>query len=425
MLALKRYLWIICVVSLSWAHCAVLCPASEWEISSETILRTFQRNTVGGDDRRVLPLYEYLQVDYSDRDAGGLAFQGYGWIRKDTAESDYYEDDPEGNLIYACLSYSRPHSPHRISFGRQHIFAGAADDSVDGLRVDLGLNRLLSLSAYGGIPVHLEETEGRSQDTIYGGRLALLFAPNAELGISYKNLRDNGEAQEQTVGTDLYWSPLAQLSFDGRSAYNSTTNGWQEHNYSAQVDLGPFKVVPLFQYVQYQDYFDPAENRSNLFRFLFNSEEVLTSWGLDAFWSGLGQTEIGFRSRHYDYDLRQTEALYLSGLLTLNLTSKLTMGAEVGNMAGETSEDRYQLYRVYCAWSAADLLGASGQVSADLLFQSFDEAIYGVDKALLVSLSAGRSFINAKSFVKASLNYSQDPFFDDDLSGIMTFLFVF
>lgn len=400
-------------VSFGWA--------AEWDITSETILRSFQRSTIQGDDENIMPLYEYLSIDYGNHETGGISFHGHGWLRKDLMSSDLYEDDPDGELLYAYLSYSRPHSAHKISLGRQHIFAGVANESVDGVRVDLGLGNYAALSAYGGIPVDLEETEGRSRDLIYGGRLALLIAPAAEVGVSYKYLEDNGELYEETMGADLFWSPLTFLALNGRSAYNLETRGWREHNYSAQINAAGFEFAPTYQHFRYEDYFSSAENRNNLFRFLFDSEERLTTLGADASWGGLKIVEIGVRGRRYEYELRDTTAMLISGLLTLNFTPAITLGAEAGSMDGETPEDSYQLYRAYIVWSPGTLLGPSGQISADLLYQAFDQAIYGVDTALFASLSAGRSFIDEMLMIKASLNYSQDPFFDDDLSGILTF----
>ena len=422
---MKKYCLIFCFSVFSWIVYPVSCLAADWDISSETILRTFQRDTTKGDDRNVLPLYEYLSVDYGDTEEGGISFQGYGWVRKDLTENESYKDDPDGELLYAYLAYTRPHSPYKFSIGRQHIFSGVANNSVDGLRADFELNRFLSVAAYGGIPVELEDTNGRTQDSIYGGRLTLLPAVNAELGFSYKNLQDNGENQEQNVGADFYWSPIREISLDGQSTYNLDTNRWCEHNYSALTFLGSFEIDPQFQYFQYKDYFSPAENRNNLFRFLYNSDEILTIWGADVSWKGMEKIELGLRGRHYNYDMRETSAFFVSSLLTVNVIEAVSIGTEIGRMDGETSEDSYQLYRAFCTWSVGDFLGPAGQVGADLLYQSFDREVYGVDTALFVSLSAGRNLVNDKSFIRASLNYSQDPFFDDDISGIITSLFFF
>ena len=90
---MKKYCLIFCFSVFSWIVYPVSCLAADWDISSETILRTFQRDTTKGDDRNVLPLYEYLSVDYGDTEEGGISFQGYGWVRKDVTENESYKDD--------------------------------------------------------------------------------------------------------------------------------------------------------------------------------------------------------------------------------------------------------------------------------------------------------------------------------------------
>lgn len=411
---------------LIWSGCGAFAMAAEWNISSETILRSFQRPTVQDEDRNLLPVYEYLSIDFGDNESGGLGFHGYGWMRKDLSASQFYPDDPDGELLYGFLTYTHPYSPYKFSLGRQQIFAGAANDSIDGLRLDIGLNSHLALTAYGGIPIDLEDTEGRSGDTVYGGRIALSSAPAIEVGLAYKKVQDNGAYHESTLGADLYWAPFAALSLDGRSAYNLETKGWREHNYRFQMKAGDFELAPAYQFFQYKDYFGTVEkNRNNLFRFLFDSEEKLNVWGADASWKPMESFETGLRGRQYDYDLRTTSALYLSLFLTVDIRSGTTLGVEAGSMDGETPEDSYQLYRAFCAWSLEALLGSSGQASVDILYQAFDEALYGVDTALFASLSAGRSFFNRSLQVMASLNYSQDPFFDNDISGLVTVAFKF
>jgi hypothetical protein len=420
---LKRQIGNLVLSMIIWSCAGGIAQASDWEISSETIFRALQRDTPQGSDQQVMPLYEYLGVEYNNYEAGGVAFYGYGWIRKDTAGSGYYEDDPEGELLYAYLSYERPYSAFKINLGRQHIFAGVANETVDGLRVDMGLGGLVSLSAYGGITAVSEDSAGNyTSNPIYGGRMSLLFSATAELGLSCKAIQGDSNNRDQTAGVDIYWSPFRSLSLDGRSAYNMETRGWREHNYNAQIIAGSFEISPVYQYFQYKDFFSTAENRNDVFRFLYNSEETLKSWGAEVAWHNSQVLEIGIKGRRYDYSLRETGADFLSAGLTLNPASDVLFGAELGRMDGHTPEDSYRLYRGFCIWSATRLLGASGQISADLLYQSYDIPIYGQDKAIFASLSAGRNFFNDKLRINAAVNYSQDPLFDSDVSGIITFL---
>ena len=252
--------------------------------------------------------------------------------------------------------------------------------------------------------------------------MGLSFSPPVELGLSYKNVQGDGNSREQTASVDIYISPFSHFILDGRSSYNLKTRGWRENNYNAQITAGSLVICPSYQYFQYKDYFGTAENRNNLFRFLYNSEETLTSIGADVSWQKAQVLEIVIKGRRYAYKLREAGADFFSGKLTLNPTRDISLGTEIGRMAGQSPVDSYRLYRGFCVWSAAALLGASGQISVDLLYQGYDAPVYGKDSALFASLIAGRNLFKDKLRINASVNYSQDPLFDKDVSGAVTFL---
>ena len=399
--------------------------AGNWDISSETILRTFQRDTLAENDEIVVPVYEYLSVDYCDKEDGGIAFHGYGWVFKDAAESEFFNKDSEGEVLYAYLSYAKPYSTFKVNLGRQHIFSGIVNDSLDGLRIDIGLNQFISLSAFGGIPVATGDTDGRDKDTLYGGRLGILFPPAAELGLSYKTIQDFGNTQENTAGLDFYWSPLPAIAVDGKSAFNVETQGWREHHYGARFLVKDFEIRPLFQHFIYKDYFSPAKNPKNLFRYLYNSDETMTIWGADAGWYGTSIFNITFKGRQYTFKAREEDASFYSGGVVSNLPHDVSVGLEVGRMNGRIKEDQYQLFRGYCLWTDPPILGHSSNISVDALYQVFDEPLYNTDTAFFLSLSTVRGFANEKCRLSASVNYSQDPYFDDDVSAMMTILLSF
>ena len=63
--------------------------------------------------------------------------------------------------------------------------------------------------------------------------------------------------------------------------------------------------------------------------------------------------------------------------------------------------------------------------SADVLMTYYDEDIYSKDSSLFVSLGGGKRFLNDALSVKISGDYSQDPYFDDDLRGMVTMSYVY
>lgn len=424
MLNRQTQIWVLTLII--WASLGGFVHGAQLEITSESIFRALQRDTPDAVDQQVIPLYQYARVDYEDSEKGGVAFHGYGWMRKGLSGSSYFSDDPSGNLLYAYLNYTHPTAPFKVNLGRQHIFAGVANTPIDGLKIDLGLGSIVSFSAYGGSTVGLKDAKGHSsRGAIYGGRADVLMTPAAELGFSYKGIQGSNENQEQTAGVDFHWAPVSYFSMDGRSSYNMRIKGWREHNYIAQIDIDSVSIQPFYKHFQYKDYFGSSKNQNNLFRFLFNSEEALKNWGTDITWSQSQIAEVTLKGSRYDYALRKTGATFISGGLSLNLTPDILMGTELGRMDGKTPQDTYQLYRGFCIWSAKTFLGPSGQISADLLYQSFDFPIYEKKSALFASLSAGRDFVEDTLRINASVNYNQDPMFKNDISGIVTILIKF
>jgi hypothetical protein len=409
-----------------WVCVGGIAHAADLELTSETIFRSLQRDTSQGSDQQVIPLYQYARIDYGNSEKGSVAFHGYGWMRKGITGKEYFRRDPDGDLLYAYLSYAHPSAFFNVNLGRQHLFGGVANATIDGLKIDFGLSNVLSLSAYGGSTVGLKDSDDQTtRNIIYGGRADISMTPSAELGFSYKAVQGDSENQEQTAGADFYWSPFDYLSFNGRSSYNLRIKGWREHNYRAQFDFESVSIQPFYRHFQYKDYFGSSKNQNNLFRFLFNSEEALTNWGAEISWLQFEIFEFTFKGSRYDYRVRNTEANFLSGDLSLNLTKDVSAGAELGRMDGKTPQDTYMFYRGYCIWSAKTLLGSSGQISADLLYQSFKFPIYRKDSAFFASMSAGRDLVEGKLRVNASVHYSKDPYFDNDVSGIVTILVKF
>ena len=62
-------------------------------------------------------------------------------------------------------------------------------------------------------------------------------------------------------------------------------------------------------------------------------------------------------------------------------------------------------------------------VSADLLLTYYDKDIYNEDSSLFVSLGTGKRFLDDALSVTLSGDYSQDPYFDDDLRGMLTMFY--
>lgn len=406
--------------------CRVLpLQAADLDVRSETLARALERDTTKGEDRLVLPLYEYLSIDYQDLENGGLSVHLYGWGRKDLAESDLFEEDPDGELLYGYLQYAEPYGSFSARLGRQHIFAGITNDTVDGLQMAYDLGNRFTLSAFGGLPAAYSEENGSSGDRIYGGRLAHHLGRAYQIGLAYHKIVDDTEDIAETAGVDLAADLSSHLSISGLSAYNVDTQGWREHRYDADLRMGILRLSPRYHQFNYQDYFgvDKAPAAGSLFRFLADTDETLTLYGGDAEMALGSQVVVGAKATQYRYDVREEDAVYAAGLLTLGRNSGFEVGAEVGQMQGDSDDNRYRLYRGYFYWQVGSNLLTDGFISADAQLIDYTEAIYGETQAQFYSLGIGGQPMSGRLTLKLALSYAQDPYFDEDVSALFSLIF--
>ncbi len=390
--------------------------AGDFGFKSQTILRAFQRGTSEGENKLALPLYQYLQLDYGNTEQGGWSMHINGWGRSDLADSTYFEETTDGELLYAYLEYSKPYSALRLNLGRQHIFAGVTNQSVDGLQVTVGLGEILTATLYGGVTAGSEEV---SADTTYGGRVALHPQPHYELGLSYQKTDLEGDPDDK-AGLDLSLNWSEWLTFQGLSSYNLDSEDWREHSYSATLRYKDFMVEPFYQLFNYQDYFGTGNEESNLFHFLKNSEEQVTIYGAELQWQGSAPVRLGGRYNQYTYELRQEDASYYAVLLNADLPGGSQLGAEAGRMDGESADNTYTLYRAFFYWNNPFNLSESAFISGDGIYQDYDAPVFDEDSAVNFSLSAGWRFFDDRLELTLTGLYSQDPYFDEDVEGILT-----
>lgn len=393
--------------------------ADNFHFSSQTTLHSFNRDTEAGNDSQILPLYQYLGFDFEDAEEGGWSLHAYGYGRKDMADSGFFEDDADGELLYGYLEYKKPYSALGLKLGRQHIFAGVTNRSIDGIEVRAGWADIVSAALFGGVTASSDET---SSDTTYGGRIALHPQPNYELGLSYQKTHTQ-EVADNITGTDIFFSYDDWLTLQGLSSFNLESEDWREHSYSAALRYDTAVLEPSFQTFSYKDYFGEGTEQNNLFHFLKNSEEQITIVGADIQWQGLEFLRVGARYNVYRYEVRQEEAAYLATLLSVNLLGSVELGFEAGLMDGDTLDNNYNLYRGYLHWDALLLLNRSTFISADAIYQDYEEVIFDKDASLSLSLSSGMHFLDDRLELKITGLYSQDPYFDEDVQGIVTLLF--
>ena len=409
----------LCVTGTLLLTPALFAAATPIDIQSSTILRFFQRDTLNKTDENVAPVYEYLQIDTGHANSKGLSFHFYGWGRTDLASADYYQDNSTAELLYGYLEYTRPFSNLNLRLGRQQVVAGIANDSIDGLSLfaDLGTN--FSLSAYGGLPVAFSSQQGRSGDHIYGGRFSHHLGSRYDLGLSYQQLSNDGDKEDQQWGIDTSFALPGGANFSGRSSYNLESDGWGEHFYQIQAGLGDFALRPFFEKYDYRDYFASGIQTPNPFTILTQSNEGLTAYGTDILWNKLAHWDIGAKIKHFTYRVNDDTATYYAGFLTWRGKELTQVGGELGTMQGDAAKNNYLLSRLFFYWDRpAERQGSF--ISGDLLYALYDQAIYGEDSSFFASLGAGQRFRKDRLELKLSGDYSVDPNFDSDVRGMLT-----
>jgi hypothetical protein len=415
-----RHSWALTLLPISVAL-AVWAPAplsaTEFRVQSDTLIRSMQRDIGGVKDKSVTPGYEYLQVDAGQLTEKGFSLHSYGWGRFDFADSLYFDNRDDGELLYGYLQYADPATALDLKVGRQNIAVGVGNDVIDGLQVSGDLGAGLVASAYGGQPVGFTSVNGRTGDSIYGGRLGYRQRQYGEVGVSGKISDNDSVTAEETVGLDLSLFLPGEISIYGMSSRNLESKGWAEHSYELRI---PFKTVsfrPYFGQYDYEHYFGTGVNTVNPFRVLAINGEKLRVIGLDTTVRYSGSLDLGVKIKGNDYD-RTNGSSYASGLVVWHGDKLSQTGVEVGYMNGDLDKQKYLLTRLFGYWEAPSGFGI-GFFSGDLMWARYKESLYGRDNSLFLSLGTGRNFLDNALEVKLSGDYSRDPYFDSDVRGLL------
>jgi len=400
--------------------------ADSLHFQSDTILRYFERDTTKGTDQQVFPAYQYFSLDTGKGESGGLSFHGRAWGRADFSDSAYYSDQNDGELDYAYLEYTASSTVFKARLGRQPVFDGGANESIDGLSVSTAFGQYVSLSGYGGLPVALSSAAGSGGDSIFGGRVAFHKGSDVELGVFYKNLANDGSTQEESLGFDLFANLPMNSRFYGSSTWNMETEGWAEHIYELRIPVDDFTFRPYYQTFNYEDFFASGTETPNPFRLLSSSGESLTTVGLDVTWKASPAWSFGGKVKQHSYD--NNDASQYVALLTTwsNEDNGLAqVGTEISYLKGDAANNDYVLLRLY---GYKEQLGQALWIdilSADLVYASYNRDILGESASLFGSLSLGKNFFDDSLKLTFSGDYSQTPYFDEDLRALFKMTYVF
>jgi hypothetical protein len=400
-----------------------LASGQGYTLQSDTLIRFFERD-INGSSKLVIPVYEYLRLDYNLNPSKTLSFHTYGWGRGDLSNSDYYEkfynsNATDGELLYGYLEYQTARKRSTFRLGRQSVYTGVGTETIDGLRFSSNLGNLFSISLHGGQPVGYAETSGRSGDLAIGGRLGH-HKEKYDIGISYQLIRDDSVTVEDLLATDLYFALPAGMSFNGYISLNLDTNALGEQNYALNFNLLDTSFKTFLENFSYDDYFSDAIAAPQPFLTLASSGESLTRYGINAIHSLNSDWELGGKLTGYSYDINNEKSFYAAALLNWKGDGLQQIGGEIGYLDAKNINDDELLLRLYVYWDQLPKATMLSFISGDIVYASYGQSLFGETSSFFTSLGGGKRFLEDRLQLKFSADYSSDPFFDSDLRGMLS-----
>ena len=395
------------------------------DYSGESSSYLMDRQAFNGD--HLVPFYEYLTFNVDNIAGQDLSFHINGWLREDLGEKRSTDRLGE-DLNYAYLDLAVDSIKSRFRLGRIYVFEGVAAEQVDGVYAKVEPVKGLDVSAYTGSPVNLFP-DGREGDFIYGGRVSYGMDKYFRVGASYLKEQSDTHGFREETGIDTWVRPLPMLDLQGMSSYNIKDEGWMEHTY--HLIVGPFSIPEIdnvkpvdkvrfgldYSHVDYRYYF-AATTLSAFDRLNLNPKESYDMGGGNVELFLIDELSLVLRYKNYDYDISGS-AQNFGGTLKYTMGESLAAGVSVDRMDGHENDLRYNQYRTYATGKIRNF-----DITADLMDVNYDRKINRVTDAYALVGSIGYN-INSSMRVASDIEYSKSPYFDDDVRGMLKFIYKF
>ena len=392
----------------------VVTTASAVDLAGQS--RTYLQTQQLVDDTRLTALYEYLDLRTDGTGNETISFSAGGWYRY-YLQSTGFDSKDSGDLQYAYLTLRKKTANASLNLGRVVVHEGVASSQLDGASARTELRGGFTIAAFGGIPLETDQ-DTRSGDSVYGGRIAHGVPGIYTLGVSYLKEKNDGKDYRKEEGFDLWLRPMVKLELMGTSAYNAETKNWMQHQY--YLTIGPLAMVRLnleASKTWYKEYFAAATVSAFSSPFL-DPNEIVTVMGGSAVIAATGSLSIVADYKTFDYKVLSGTATYYGGS-AVYAGKGIGFGAAIHRMDGPAEDLRYDEQRVY-----AFLKASKTDVTLDALHIAYDQAINGETDAWSVSAALGYSF-TPKLRVVADAEYSKNPYFNSDVSGMLSILYSF
>lgn len=397
--------------------------AADYAISGES--NTYLRMKTSVDKRDLYPLYEYLRFSVASKEQDGSTTSLHigGWGRVDLADKSSRDDYTDGDLQFGYLSFQGAKNNVVVNAGRQLVVEGVATQRLDGLYARSDFARGFAAAAYVGSPV-VSEPNLRADDLVGGARVTHSDKKYYTIGISALASFEGGSRYREEEGVDIWLHPVKQVDITGSSSYNSITKGWMEHAYTASI--APIENLRLYgelSRINYSDYFYRVTTSALVFDPLTNGidpNERLLTLGAGAAYTVLKNITVAADYRHYDYDVARA-ANYYGGKVSYWAPESFGAGLSIHRMDSDDARLEYTKYRLY----AMQKIGKA-TLTLDFIDLNYDsEARMNEDRNSVTVVAAGSYELNPALRLGASVDYSNNPFFDDELKGLVKLTYLF
>ena len=426
---------------------------AESSVDSTTYLRVSQEAqspVVGSGNKTLVPLTEFLGVDFDKLGDGNLSMHLYGWARADFADHEARlpgeDSSMHGSLNYGYLQYRFNQANARVRAGRLFVNEGAINEQIDGVSMHTDLPYGFGLSSFGGGTVHTvgipgSQSDGKG-DGILGGRFNYRLGGKLELGLSgvYETkapaLLNNPSptvppgfpagsfgsqgsyGSHRVVGGDLWLSPFNMTQLTGHSSYNTETSKFAEHSYLLQVT--PLKSLSLTaSYDQHRDrdYFYSSVLFSNMLTNLSQQSRVIGGSATYTY----KNAELSGDIKDYKRDIGKADRF--GGELRGNFS-------DLGVRSGLS----YHYLRASSDFAIVNVSGTSGSyhevrgwvmrdtksyfASLDGIGYIFKQPVENRDSAWEGTGSLGYH-ITPQLAVSGDISYGQNPQYNDEVKGLV------
>ncbi len=415
---IRLHIGILVLFVLFLSSIPMLAQGADFFGQTTTIMRARSYN-----DKNYYPAYEYLSFALTDLWDGQISLYAGGWGRFDLGEksTDEYH---AGDLQYAYVTYRAPNNNLLVGLGRQFITDGGVSEIMDGLYLRSDLPLGFGVGAFVGMPV-VEEPDDDGGDFIFGGRVSQASRKYYTIGLSYLDVRQGGEFYRQEETLDVWIHPFKQIDLVGMSAYNSVTDGWMEHDYVlTYIPMDSLSFDASLTQINYKDYF--FHMTTNVFDLIslsnptgyINPDEEMLSIGGGISYSLLEWLTLGIEYKNYQYKIDGNANNY-GGKVTVSPFTDFIAGASVHRMYGDSKDIRYWAYRVFASKKISNFT-----MTLDLLDVIFDSSINGVKNSYIIAAAAAYS-ITSNLEIGGSVDYSQSPEFDSEVTGLLKLTYTF